>query len=319
MLQRRAFLCFALLTSTASCVHGNRASVAKLTPPVPDASAALAGIADPFDTQTLSSEQALAANAALPVTAAGDSGAAPFFARGATALDQMRSLECLAQAVFYEARSETEDGQRAVAQVVINRMRHPAYPASICGVVYQGPMRAGGGCQFTFTCDGSLATPPNGPAWIRARAIAAQALAGSVYAPVGHATHYHTTAVFPHWAPRLLKAGLIGSHIFYRFPGTPGTAAAFTRIYAGREPLPVPSKVLFPKSAPLRMAAVEAMAAKAAHPVSLPMILPLDNLPQAVTTDNGLPQSRVRDAYANSGRLRDLSGSGSAVEKAESY
>ena len=76
--------------------------------------------------------------------------------RGRTALDRLRSLDCLAQAIYYEARSESEDGQRAVAQVVLNRVRHPAWPNSVCGVVYQGPMRAGGGCQFTFTCDGSL-------------------------------------------------------------------------------------------------------------------------------------------------------------------
>src|SRR4051812_14116005 len=81
--------------------------------------------------------------------------AEPFVARGdREALD--RSLECLTQAIYYEARSESDAGQRAVAQVVLNRVRHPAYPDSVCGVVYQGSARATG-CQFTFTCDGAMA------------------------------------------------------------------------------------------------------------------------------------------------------------------
>ena len=117
----------------------------------------------------------------------------------------MRSIDCLAQAVYYEARSESEDGQRAVAQVVLNRVRHPAWPNSVCGVVYQGPMRPGGGCQFTFTCDGSLATRRPAPRWDEARRIAAEALGGRTYAPVGLPTHYHTNAVFPAWAPQLVK------------------------------------------------------------------------------------------------------------------
>ena len=69
-----------------------------------------------------------------------------------------RSLQCLTEAVYYEARSESEEGQRAVAQVVLNRVRHPAYPNSVCGVVYQGSERVTG-CQFSFTCDGALGRP----------------------------------------------------------------------------------------------------------------------------------------------------------------
>jgi len=79
---------------------------------------------------------------------------------GGTALDQMRALTCLTQAVYYEAASEPDGGQRAVAQVVLNRVAHPAYPKTVCGVVYQGSERSTG-CQFTFTCDGALARMPN--------------------------------------------------------------------------------------------------------------------------------------------------------------
>ena len=168
-----------------------------------------------------------AANAASPICGGPNPLAASYVFRGRTPLDQLRSLDCLAQAIYYEARSESEDGQRAVAQVVLNRVRHPAWPNSVCGVVYQGPMRPGGGCQFTFTCDGSLAYRPAGPGWARARALAAEALAGRVYAGVGLSTHYHTHQVLPSWAPRLLKTAVIGAHNFYRLPGGGGGPRAF--------------------------------------------------------------------------------------------
>ena len=161
--------------------------------------------------------------------------AQPFAERAKSAEDQLRSLDCLAQAVYYEARSETEDGQRAVAQVVLNRVRHPAYPNTVCGVVYQGShLRTG--CQFTFTCDGSLGYQPNAFAWARARRLAAEALAGEVYGPVGNATHYHTTAISPYWAPRLTRTAVVGAHVFYRMPGALGAPNAFTQNYAGWEP-----------------------------------------------------------------------------------
>ena len=124
------------------------------------------------------------------------------------------SLDCLASAVYYEARSESEDGQRAVAQVVLNRVRHPNYPKSVCGVVYQGSNRSTG-CQFTFTCDGSLARRPAADGWARARRIAAEALDGRGYSPIGNATHYHTKAVNPYWSGSLARLGSLGAHIFY--------------------------------------------------------------------------------------------------------
>lgn len=163
--------------------------------------------------------------------------ATPFAAGPQAEDDYARSLDCLAQAIFYEARSESEDGQRAVAQVVLNRVRHPAFPNSVCGVVYQGA-KLRTGCQFTFTCDGSLQYATKGRAWDRARRIAEQAIAGEVYAPVGTATHYHTTAILPYWASSLTRQAVVGAHIFYRWRGTQGVPDAFGQRYAGIEPAP---------------------------------------------------------------------------------
>ncbi|WP_129794101.1 cell wall hydrolase [Sphingosinicella sp. CPCC 101087] len=222
--------------------------------------------------------------------------------RGRSPVDQLRSLDCLAQAIYYEAASESEDGQRAVAQVVLNRVRHPAWPNSVCGVVYQGPMRAGGGCQFTFTCDGSLTRPAGGIAWARARALAAEALAGRVYAPAGSSTHYHTHAVSPSWAPRLQPTLSIGAHAFYRLPGAAGEGSAFTANYAGREPLPQPSMILVRPAATASAPAFAALpevpppAAAAPAPISLPSDLALASSP---------PESTVREEYRSSGQWRD--------------
>jgi hypothetical protein len=147
-----------------------------------------------------------------------------------------RSLECLTQAIYYEARSQSDDGQRAVAQVVLNRVRHPAYPSSVCGVVYQGSHRVTG-CQFTFTCDGSLFAGIEPGAWERARRIATAALRGSVYRPVGLALNYHTLAIRPYWAPSLVQQAVIGSHIFYLRPGS-ATLGSFTQRPSSEEPEP---------------------------------------------------------------------------------
>lgn len=145
-----------------------------------------------------------------------------------------RAHLCLTQAIYYEARSESEDGQRAVAQVVLNRVRHPAYPNSVCGVVFQGSHRSSG-CQFSFTCMGMIGPIGEPHAWDRARRIAAAALAGSVYRPVGLALNYHTTAIRPYWAPSLVRQAVIGAHIFYRQPGS-GSLGAFSQAPADYEP-----------------------------------------------------------------------------------
>lgn len=154
-------------------------------------------------------------------------------------LDRTRALQCLAAAVYYEAGSEPDAGQRAVAQVVLNRVAHPAYPKTVCGVVYQGSERSTG-CQFTFTCDGSLAHRPSPLFWDRALEVARAALSGYVYAPVGLATHYHTVQVHPYWAASLDYLGTIGAHRFYSFRGAAGRPAAFRFAYLGGEPMAAP-------------------------------------------------------------------------------
>jgi spore germination cell wall hydrolase CwlJ-like protein len=300
----REIACVALLLTSASCVP---ATAAGFDVAIADAPAAAGRTAaqlapppepEPMVLKDVSPFDAAAINATIPIAEGPNVRAPSTVFRAATALDQMRSLDCLAQAVYYEARSEGEDGQRAVAQVVLNRVRHPAYPASVCGVVYQGPLRAGGGCQFTFTCDGSLAAPPVGEAWLRARRIAAEALAGSVYAPVGLATHYHTQQVLPVWAFKLAKAEVIGNHIFYRMPGAWGEPTAFTRHYAGREPAPsaviaARLPVFIPKAAPTLTTSLPQLAsAYAPRPAAAPEPDPNDRL----------PQSQVKPEFANSGR-----------------
>lgn len=132
------------------------------------------------------------------------------------ALESSRELECLADAVYYEARGETPSGQAAVAQVVMNRVRHPAFPKSICGVVFQGAVNRTG-CQFSFACDGSMRRARDVGAWARARKIASRTLAGAMPSEVGSATHFHTINVSPGWGPRLLRVAQVGMHIFYRF------------------------------------------------------------------------------------------------------
>ena len=155
--------------------------------------------------------------------------AQPFRLGGA--LEASRDLDCLTQAAYYEARGEGRDGMRAVAQVVLNRVRHPAFPKSVCGVVFQGAGRRTG-CQFSFTCDGSMRGRVNRAAWDRARSVASAALSGSVYSAVGNATHFHTTGVSPQWRNSLIRVSQVGDHLFYRFGGRSGAGSAFT--YAAR-------------------------------------------------------------------------------------
>jgi spore germination cell wall hydrolase CwlJ-like protein len=156
------------------------------------------------------------------------------FVLAASGVERARAVQCLSEAVYYEAAREPEVGQEAVAQVVLNRLRHPAYPKSVCGVVYQGSARATG-CQFTFTCDGSLRYAPQAALWKRARVVAERALAGYVDKQVGSATHYHAQYVAPYWAPTLVKMVKVGQHIFYRWTGPWGEPPAFTGRYAGGE------------------------------------------------------------------------------------
>jgi hypothetical protein len=126
-----------------------------------------------------------------------------------------REMKCLAEAVYFEARSEPEKGQAAVAQVVLNRVRHEAYPNSVCGVVYQNRHRYLA-CQFTFACEGkALRTDEPGP-WATAQRIARDVAEGRTYLPgVGNATHYHANYVRPWWARYMERRERIGRHLFF--------------------------------------------------------------------------------------------------------
>ena len=188
----------------------------------------------PLIVRALPPDQALEINQTIPLASGPNPAASPFAFKGDSAA-RKQALECLANAVYYEAGSQDDAGERAVAQVVLNRVRHPAFPASICGVVYEGSTRPTG-CQFTFTCDGSLYRQPDVAGWRRAYMIAQQALSGSVYGPVGYATHYHANYVVPYWASTLAKNAIVGAHIFYRWAGGWGHPAAFVKNYSGREP-----------------------------------------------------------------------------------
>jgi hypothetical protein len=160
--------------------------------------------------------------------------------------DAARALECLTAAVYYEARSEPDAGQRAVAQVVLNRVRDRAFPASVCGVVYQ---RTATVCQFSFACDGSMNRSRDYAAWARARAVAEAAYGGEVYAPVGGSTHFHTAAISPWWAPSLARVGQIGAHVFYGWRRAMAGALSFRRAYSGFEPGSVPKSTLIAATA----------------------------------------------------------------------
>lgn len=187
----------------------------------------------PSDIRDLPPEAALAVNAQIPLAGGPNPAATPFAFKGSKQ-DRARALECLTSAIYYEAGQESADGQRAVAQVVLNRVRHPAFPNSLCGVVYEGSTRPTG-CQFTFTCDGSMTRAPVPALWNRARKIADEMLAGGVYPAVGYATHYHADYVVPYWASSLTKTKVEGAHLFYRWPGGWGQPAAFSDRWSGRE------------------------------------------------------------------------------------
>ena len=240
--------------------------------------------------------------------------ARPTFLAG-TAQDRLRALQCLTTAIYYEAATEPDAGQRAVAQVVLNRVAHPSWPNSVCGVVYQGSERPG--CQFSFACDGSLARTPAQMWWLRARDVAEAALGGQVYAPAGLATHYHTGAVNPGWASRLGFIGTIGAHRFYRNLGTGGLATAFSDRYFGGEPVPAPRPrsliPMMPGSDPLVLAEAFAGARSeairnsglarggiAALPAAAPS--PVMAAPAPGASDTLPDAAGIRPEYRNSGR-----------------
>jgi spore germination cell wall hydrolase CwlJ-like protein len=207
--------------STPEVTHGGQAAAAPPAPP-------------PMIMRQIAPQQAVQFNQDIPITQGPNPAARPFVFKG-NGETRAQALECLASAEYYEAGSQGDDGERAVAQVVLNRVRHPAFPASVCGVVYEGSTKPTS-CQFTFTCDGSLYRQPDAEGWKRAYKIAEAALAGAVYAPVGYATHYHANYVVPYWASTMAKNAVVGAHIFYRWAGGWGEPSAFVKGYAGHEP-----------------------------------------------------------------------------------
>ena len=162
-------------------------------------------------------------------------GVQPFVLRAPSPAEQAQAVACLAQAVYYEAGTEPVEGQKAVAQVVVNRVRDPNFPASVCGVVYQG-FKLRTGCQFSFVCDGSIfRRPPEQAQWDQAKAVATAALGGYVDTAVGAATHYHADYVKPWWRRSMVEVTQVGRHIFYTWPGHAGEPEALTQDYEGGE------------------------------------------------------------------------------------
>jgi len=227
------------------------------------------------------------------------------FLAGVGQRDRMRATLCLASAIYYEAATEPDEGQRAVAQVVLNRVRHPSWPSTVCGVVYQGSDRPG--CQFSFACDGAMARGPMLSAWIRARRVAEEALAGSVYAPVGSATFYHTLQVAPAWRLRVVPVATVGAHIFYRMPRDGAEAASLPARYAGREPTPGPLPRVAPPADLLSVTALATVAPYVAAPVTttpspraaLATIAPSQDKRYV---PGALPDSEVLPQYRDSGK-----------------
>ena len=188
---------------------------------------------EPVELQDLTPEDARLFNAGVPFVRGPSPAARPFRFAGDEA-QRARATDCLAAAAWYEAGDDPV-GQRAVVQVVLNRLRHPAFPKTVCGVVFQGEERSTG-CQFTFTCDGAMVRQPSEPAWDRARKMAVAALNGSVDRKVGYATHYHTDWVVPYWSASLDKIAEVNTHLFFRWTGWWGTPAAFRRAVSPDEP-----------------------------------------------------------------------------------
>lgn len=186
----------------------------------------------PMELAPVTEDDARAQNAEVALVTKGFVAARPFVYAG-DGDAKARARDCLAAAMLYEAGDDAK-GQQAVGQVVINRARHPAFPKSICGVVFQGSERTTG-CQFTFTCDGALNRRYSDAAWQRARNNADMMLSGGTYPPVGLATHYHTDWVRPYWSDSLEKIAIVDTHLFFRWPGYWGTPGAFRGAVSGSD------------------------------------------------------------------------------------
>jgi spore germination cell wall hydrolase CwlJ-like protein len=185
--------------------------------------------------------------------------------RLANPVDTASDLNCLTAAVYYESRGESREGQAAVAQVVLNRVRNPAFPKTVCGVVYQGA--AAHSCQFSFACDGQMGARHEAGAWDRARDVAGRALGGYVMGQVGGATHFHVASLGAVWNGSMVEVARVGQHIFYGFGGHRGaidgamvarnSSAADAAVPTARAPVaqvPVSDKPAAAPSAPTTVA-----------------------------------------------------------------
>jgi spore germination cell wall hydrolase CwlJ-like protein len=143
-------------------------------------------------------------------------GALNFKSKGESQAEfEERERRCLATAIYFEARGESVEGQVAVGQVILNRVRSPQFPETICGVVYQGQMAPG--CQFSFACDGKTDNPRKDAQWAQAQDLARKISSGQVWLPeVGYSTYYHANYVSPRWIGDMSKIDRIGRHIFYK-------------------------------------------------------------------------------------------------------
>jgi spore germination cell wall hydrolase CwlJ-like protein len=171
------------------------------------------GSEEPFDAVIgKSGKDAVVLDASIPATHSWLNAPLPASSRSAP------EVKCLATAIYFEARGESEKGRIAVAQVVLNRVKNPAYPDTICSVVYQNKNKRNR-CQFSFACDGISDRIRDKKAWAEAQALARRVLndESTLYlASVGAATHYHATYVRPRWARTMNKMEKIGRHIFYK-------------------------------------------------------------------------------------------------------
>ena len=248
---------------------------------------------EPMRLVDLSTDDARAYNATVPFSTDPNPAARPFrLTDGAE--DQARATDCLAAAVIYEAGDDAV-GERAVAQVILNRLRHPAFPKTVCGVVFEGAERTTG-CQFTFACDGALTRwHPSEAGWRRAREVATAALAGSVYRPVGYSTHYHTDWVVPYWQSSLDKVAAVHTHLFFRWTGWWGTPPAFNRSVSQSEP--VVAQLAAVSEAHRSGAAIEGADAALAEAAAV-----ITDAPAPLATDVNsfliaLPKNAIADLY----------------------
>jgi Cell Wall Hydrolase len=304
---RRMRLAGVLLLPVAllSCVADGGTRVASIAAPTA-AAPSYAGIPVIAGTPVAATEPAPVADLA-PVAPTG-----PSFVAALGQRDRMRATLCLASAIYYEAATEPDEGQRAVAQVVLNRVRHREWPQTICGVVYQGSDQPG--CQFSFACDGAMARGPMLGAWIRARRVAERALAGEVYAPVGSATFYHTMQVAPAWGRRMTPVAIVGAHIFYRMPGDAPEASSLPMLYAGREPTPGPLPRVAPPAqlmavgVPVPVAAVTPVVPVAVGAVAAAAPTPTVTYSRVAPSQDkryvpgALPDSTIREEFRDSGK-----------------